>query len=273
MVLQNPDDAQAADRFYALKEAYDLLAAPDKRAAYDAKRASEAKRAERFNAIDGKRKADLADLHAREEAFKRSKTTQMNERSELERIKEQNAQLMRERASATNQPSAPSTPRPEAEEPTKAKTASSSSKLGEHDTKVTLKWSSSLSHPAFADPALLSAEITSLCGPVNDIATLPKRKAIVEFARLTSAVKAVDMSDRRGTVFEGVAVAWLAGHPPASVVAARARGTLPPATTRTPPRDEPRKDSAKEEEKRRAERARLAEEMRRQDEEEERVGR
>jgi hypothetical protein len=128
------------------------------------------------------------------------------------------------------------------------------------------------------DAARLETELARLFGDVASLALLPKRKAVVEFARLASAVKAVDASGRPGTLLEGVTVTWLAGEPEV-VRAARARGAAPAATSTPPPQAKvpaaaPLDEDAvlakmRDQQRRRTERERLEAEIRRQDEEEE----
>ena len=63
---QNPDDANAAERFHILQIAYDVLSDPAAKEAYDAARAARRRRERQTEMLQGKRRAMMEDLERRE---------------------------------------------------------------------------------------------------------------------------------------------------------------------------------------------------------------
>lgn len=77
-----------------------MLLDPSKRANHDKTYAAERARKERFAALDNKRKADLADLEARETEFKRQETSRgkkADQAKEVERLKAEGERLRAEK--------------------------------------------------------------------------------------------------------------------------------------------------------------------------------
>lgn len=111
---RNPDDPLAAEKFHALKTAFEVLLDPVKRSAFDAKRAAQVARDARFANLDNKRKALARDLEAREEAYLKQQTASDQKAAKLrklEEIKAAGARLrqarMSELASSVPEPNEP----------------------------------------------------------------------------------------------------------------------------------------------------------------------
>ncbi|MBW0467406.1 hypothetical protein O181_007121 [Austropuccinia psidii MF-1] len=94
---RNPDDPQAAEKFHALKAAFELLQDPVKRSAFDAKRAAQAARVARFAGLDSKRKALARDLEAREEAYLKQQNESTQKAAKAQKLDEIKAAGLRMR--------------------------------------------------------------------------------------------------------------------------------------------------------------------------------
>jgi DnaJ family protein C protein 17 len=220
---RNPSP-EAATLFNALFEAYELLKDPARRDKYDQELAAVEARAQRFSALDNKRKAQVADLEAREEAFKKSREDGMTEQRrkdlELQRLKDEGQRLRREkdqqerdrRETALSASVAPSDAR------------TSVQALNPLDTTLRLKFPRS---PVFdADPeaslrALMAAHvpaeaIDSLVVSTKVKASPSKSKsgsAVVSLRTLNATVKLVKAAED-GKLPPGFEVKWAAGEVP-----------------------------------------------------------
>jgi DnaJ family protein C protein 17 len=226
---RNPSP-EAATLFNALFEAYELLKDPAKRAKYDQEASAKEARAARFAGLDSKRKAQVADLNEREDAFKRSKedefTKQRQRDLEIQRLRDEGARLRREkdqqeqarRQSALAQSAATASP--------VVHTAGVHG-LDPLDTTLRLKWpraslpdcDSEAGLRALLLPHLPSTDsIDSLVISSKLKASPSKSKnksgsAVVSLKTLNATIKLVQAAERK-KLPEGFEVTWAAGEVP-----------------------------------------------------------
>lgn len=200
---QNPDDPQASARFDQLKRAFDLLSDPERleAIAYSLKQKEE--RDKRFAGFDLKRKADLADLEAREKAANEVSHKARFERTEreqkLERAKAESTRLRSEHELANAQS------RQATQAATRSATRPGSTTLKPSPTIILLRWKKS-ERPTWTDPAALHVFLRTVTttlpldaivfSKTNQKKTSTMAKAFVEMPNRLQANTCVSMADR-----------------------------------------------------------------------------
>lgn len=212
--------------FHALTEAADLLLDPAKRAEFDKKHAAEKARRERFSALDKKRKADVADLEARESEFKRAemeKDKKAGQAREVERLKEEAVRLRAQRQQKAEQAK-------DAQRDQQRQSAASTSQpspangvidLGPLDTTLILTGpqsqcpDSDTLREAICKHAPASAiDNIVLSAKKSKKQTAQQTKAVVSFSTLAATIATYKAASKAAPGLEGMDVKWASGEPP-----------------------------------------------------------